>query len=151
MSHVIFLTRGHYDHIHRFIDDLRTRTFEYPVFDKQDGEMKRILLKSRLSPIQLWDYVFPHEYKDPVLNTIFLGSDAKGVVANAHLQKYLWPMRKALKLDKIPDYKKDLRLPIENPQHSEMIGIGYKEDRWMTEKGESVLFEDRTPLSTEEF
>lgn len=148
--HVVFATRGHIDWVRPFIEDLSTRYFPYKKYDPNTKQLVPVMLKARLCPIQLWDYSFPEENLDAVLNTLFQGSDGKGVRTHLNLQKYLGPIRKVMKLKKIPDtYDKSQHLVMVDPQHIEVIGIGIKEDNWLTEDGRTVSKKDKTEFSEE--
>lgn len=128
--HLLFLTRGHTDWIDYFIKELSTRYFLTNVWNPQTRKIEQKHFKARLQPIQLWDLVFPEEYKDPVLNSVFGGFDGKGVSSNQHLQKYLTPLRWTLGYQPIPDYDKSKSLIMQPPMHTEVIGIGLKEDKY---------------------
>ena len=81
----------------------------------------------RVCPVQLWDLSFPKESKDVMLNTLFKG---KGQPMNSKYQKFISLLRMSMGLKKIPNYKTDKRLSVQSAiQHTEIIGIGIKEDR----------------------
>lgn len=150
MSHIVFITRGHWDWVRMSMEELATRYFLHPKYNKRRKKMEKELLKSRLCPIQLWDLSYPKEYTDSVLNTLFRETGKKGMVKSSHLSKIIWPVRKIMKLKKIPEYKTDRRMAMNPMDHIEIIGVGYREDKWVTEDGRIVEEKDRTPFSTEE-
>lgn len=124
--HFVFATRGHHDYVRTFIEELATR---YLQFDYK-GENR--ILKMRLCPIQLWDSSFPKQHLDAVLNTCLSGAQGKPFLSSA--QKYIWALRKAMHLKKIPEYSKENLLAMQSPQHTEVIGIGIKEDEIIKDK-----------------
>jgi len=151
MAHIVFMTRGHWNSVTPFIDRLRNLIFPVDVYnDKKDGVIP-MLREARLCPIQLWDYTYPKSHQDAVLNTILQGSDGKGIVRNAYLQKYLSPVRALLKLKKIPDYEKDKTLMMIPPQDTEVIALGIRDDKWRLPDGELVDEKDKPELSVEEW
>ena len=147
--HLVFASRMHWDHGRRFIDELANIYFPFKKYNPETKKLQDMHLKARLCPIQLWDYSFPKSHLDPVLNTILGGTSGEGIVAHAHLQKYLWPLKKIMKLQKVPEYNKELQLIMSKPEHSEIIALGVKEDYWITETGEHVAEKDKTDLSWE--
>ena len=143
--HLGILTRGDIRSMNTFIDELSSRYL--PIAYK--GEKKRSV-RLRVSPIQLWDICFPKESWDAVATTI-LGKDrdvAGKPMIKGH-QKYLWALRKAMRLKKIPDWKTDNWLTMQDPANIEIMGIGVKDDYWITEDGRHVAEKDKTPLSYE--
>lgn len=147
MAHAAFLIRGHKDWQEKFINELASR---YVPFMKYDNNLKQLIpmiMQLRVCPIQLFDVCFPESQKDPVLNTIFSGT--KGEPANKALKKYLWGLRKSINFKPIPDYEKNSKLAMSPVEHCEILGIGYKDDKWITEDGRYVDKKDKTPLSWE--
>ena len=145
--HFSFMTRGHIDHVETFIKNLSTRYLKIPLYNKEKNKMENQSIKARLCPIQLWDYVFPEEHLGAVLTTCLSNSEGKPMMKSHN--KYIWALRKAMNFKAIPEYKKDQWLNMEYPQNIEIIGIGIKEDFWITEKGKHVDKKNKTPLSYE--
>ena len=143
----MFAMRGHLHWGERFIKELGSRYLPFKIYNPEKKEMEDRIFEMRVSPIQLYDCVFPEEHFDAVANTIFSGG--KGDTINPKLNKYFWMLRKALGLKKMPEYKKDTRLSMSLPVACEMIAIGVKEDYWVNEKNEHVSKENKTPLSWE--
>ena len=86
---------------------------------KFDQEMKGIL-----EPVMLYRFIVPKEAMPLVVNTL---GDGKADKPNG-LNLQAWALRKALNLDKIPDYPKtDVKMPI-SKDYMQIVPIGIKED-----------------------
>lgn len=151
MAHFIFMTRGHWNSVKPALDRLRNMMFPIKRFTPDRTALESKYIEARLCPIQLWDYTYPKDQQDSVLNTILQGSEGKGVLSNVHLQKYMAPIRWALKLNPIPDYKKDLVLNMPAIQDTEVIALGVKDDKWRLPNGDLVEEKDKPDLSVEEW
>ena len=76
----------------------------------------------RIMPFGVYEYVFPKEYKDIVLNTFGACED------RYNLGKVkLFMLRKALKLDKIPEYKSKEKFTWLQ-ENVNIIPLGIRED-----------------------
>lgn len=142
--HTIFAIRGIKEDVERFINELSTRYLPFKMYNFDKKKLEPKLLQLRVQPVQLYDVAFPSEYKDAVLNTIYGGTDGKG-----RWGKYVAILRRIFRLDPMPEYKKESKLPMEPPQNCEIVGIGVKEDYWIREDGEHVSEKDKTPNSFE--
>lgn len=129
MAHTVFLTRGEYTFHENFIKELSTTYVPMNIYNKETKALQRKLLKLRLCPIMLWDLSYPKEHRDVIHNTIFSGTLGEGI--HKRHRKFLWPLKKAMKLDDIKEYDKSKRLMMNNPEHVEVIGIGVKDDYWI--------------------
>jgi len=128
--HYTFIATGIKQDLELWEKFMQTFWFKLPYKDK-DGKDQKILFQSQLRPIQLYDFVFPRDKLDVVLNSFNVWQDyvlAKAKEPKPAFQKSLWFLRKALKLKEIPPHDKTkgaLALP---PLNLRYIGIGIRED-----------------------
>jgi len=120
--HLYLITRGIKHDVDRFINDLRGKYLPF----KFRGENTMVQVAVR--PIQLWEIVFPKEYKDLMLRSIL--ENNQGKTQHKKHQKYITILRKILGIKKIPKYDGESieRLPL-YLNNVEKIGIGIKEDK----------------------
>lgn len=145
--HFMFAMRGHSHWGERFINELKSRYLSMPWYNPETKQMQTIHTEMRLCPIQLYDCIFPEEHRDTVLNTCLVGTQGNPI--SPKLNKYFWGLRKLLGYEKIPEYKKDLVLPMSPPKSCEIIGIGIKDDYWIEPDGKHVARKDKSPLAWE--
>ena len=126
--HFYYITRGikqDVDHTNMF---LQGKMFNFPYLDEA-GNPEVMQIQGSLRPIQLWEYVFPREYKDVMLRTFNLGKQEH---ATQWIDKYGFIMRKMLKAKPFPK-KEDIPagattyLPNER-KNVQIYGIGFRED-----------------------
>lgn len=120
---VFFLATGVYHELDFFEQQLRFEKFLMPYYDPRDKKNKKDIVHGMLSPIKLYRYVFPKEYKDEVI--AMLGLD------DTHYQKQkkqAFVLRKALGLKKIPKAKEGTRKRALKNCHVNLLPIGFKED-----------------------
>ena len=124
--HIFFASRGQIDRVNEFMNELSTT--KLPFIDRQGNQA---YVQVIVQPMQFWSVVFPDEYQDAMLTTLF--KDGKGgKPINEKHEKFLWPIRKALGVDKIPEYKTDkIIVMVHTPADIEMIGLGIKRDYWV--------------------
>jgi hypothetical protein len=83
-------------------------------------------------PIQLWEFVFPKEHKDLVVNSLNLHSKSSPFTAGGYnINPKLWALRKLLgaKPFEEPINKEEkMMLPYERFKNINVLGIGYVED-----------------------
>ncbi len=135
------MMRGHKEWSERFINELSTRYVPFKHRMKGEKELQTSLYQLRVCPIQLYQISFPEEHRDAVLTTVFNGSNGEPGCPDtkkSYLGLAVKALRKMLKLDPIPDYKKDSWLPMDFPQHIEIIGLGLKEDAWVDSDGKET-------------
>ncbi len=144
--HLLTLMRGEIHHVKKFIDELSTRYLPFDFYNSKTKQKEKRLLQLRVCPIQLFDISFPEEHKDAVLTTCLVNNEGS---INKYMDKFFWAMRKGMKLEPIPEYKKDSWLAMSPPQNIELIGIGVKKDKWITEEGKIVEEKDKTENSYE--
>ena len=126
MAHVYLMTRGIKHQVDNFITELSMTKLPY----RTNNPLKpneTMLLQTSVRPIQLWEIVYPKEHRDAMLNTLCNGGT--GSTQHSKHQKFIWALRKALGVDKVPeDYKRDQIIPLVFDQHIEKIVIGVKDD-----------------------
>ena len=145
--HTIFGIRGIKHEVDRFINELATRYVAMNIYNFETKKLERKMVQLRLSPMQFYDLSFPKEHYDAVMNTIYGTGKGKGI--DGRLDWIVKLIRKVIGLKPMPEWKKDYRLAMEDPQHTEIIGLGVREDYWITEEGKHVNEKDKTPLSYE--
>ena len=133
--HLIFAASGIKHDMEQFEKFMQTATFPMTYTDK-DGKEVKAYIQSQLRPMVLYDFVFPKENLDVVLNTLdpkraVSMTDGKGTKI---LSKTISMIRRALKLKSIPKsdkkkgefplYKKNIRI----------VGIGVRDDVDFTNK-----------------
>lgn len=133
---LFIITRG----VKRFVDDwirlLQGKFLPYTGMDsgaeKGKGKVKKLTLQVGVRPVQLWEIAFPEEHKDIMLKTI-LGENNS--LVGKKYSKWLGWLRKLMKIKPIPEYKKDLQLPLPSDNVG-VTGIGVKYDEyWKDEDG----------------
>jgi hypothetical protein len=148
MAHTMFLTRGIYEEVEKFIKELHTRYVPYKQYNAQTKEMVNMNIQLRLSPVQLWDLSYPKDQRDIIHATIF-DNDHGGQPNNKRENKFVWLCRKLFRLLPIPSYKRDFRLLMRPPQHINLIGLGIKDDKWIEPDGRQVHESEKSKFATE--
>lgn len=130
------MTRGKKNEIDEFVKWMETRHFPLPI-KKGDGTTENIFMEAQLRPVQLWEFVFPKENLDVVLNTLKLPhgdspyGKGDGTKVDYNINPKLWALRKLLKAQKIPVPDKSkgiLFMPYERIKNMNILGIGIRED-----------------------
>lgn len=92
-------------------------------------------LQVAVRELKFYEIGFPEEHLDIMLNTIFQGGEVTNKAKYPKYQKYLWGLRKALGIKKLPEvYDKSVKLPCFN-QDLDHIGIGMKKDYYVLKDG----------------
>ncbi len=148
MAEIFLLTRGHHDHVDKFIRSMRSQffpmKFKKKLKDKSNGqevEVETVInTEAQLRPYQLWGYVIPEEYVGPVCNNLGIptdetwldqkeGSGGTSFRSGFGVKGFLEAARVLLKAKKL---KKDLKKGYwSNPiyrDHVNVLGIGWKPD-----------------------
>lgn len=165
MAEVFFLTRGHMDHVERFIRSMRSLVFPFSAdkklkddFGKEWNTKVNGVIDGQLRPYQLWSYVCPENFVEPLCNSLGIPTEEtwfnteisdetgtskggnsfiSGFGAKAHLEA----LRLLLRADKLPvPDKKDPKgySVLTQPiykNHVNVLGIGWRPDK----KGETAL------------
>jgi len=113
---IYFLTRGHYDQVNRFINDLLAQKYDREY--KGKGKFK---IGWHVRPIQLWEIAVPREEMDKVLGTL------EGSAHDNIPSSLMWAFRKALKLKPVNRVISPTFLA--NKGAVQVVVIGYREDR----------------------
>ena len=127
--HLYAITRGIKHEVDKFITELQGKYLRIKYRANKKDKFQEAHLQLSVRPIQLWEFGFPEEHKDIVLATI-LGEDEKFLgdpKKDKWIKKMCWGLRKMLKVDPIPKFKKDNAMPICR-QHMTVVGIGVKKD-----------------------
>jgi hypothetical protein len=131
--HVIFGVTGIQQNVEIFEKYFQSIPFNMNGVTK-DGRNVPIVMQGQLRPIRLYDFSFPKEYRDAVLNTLYLYPKKDLSFTNASLSTLPFTaLRKFLKLEPIPKTDSDVSLLGKNLFLRDMhtIGIGIREDRNM--------------------
>ena len=113
-----------------------------PIYNTQTKMMEDKLVKIRLCPVQLWDISYPIHHRDALHTTLF-GAE-KGRPIHKMYNKFIWAVRKVFGLEPLPEYKTDSWLPMDFPQHIEVIGLGVKDDYWIEPDGKHSSTEKKS-------
>jgi len=124
--HLYIITRGIKHEVDKFITQLQGKYLPFEVKKGAAGLKKgKYMIQTSVRPIQLWEIAYPKEHNDLMCASL-LNKD-KGKPLQKWQEKFVWGIRKALKLKKIPKYKTDEIFPISR-DHMEIVGLGVKED-----------------------
>ena len=125
-----FITRGKSDEVYEFAKWLSTRHLPLKLH-KADGTEEVQLMECQLRPLQLWQFVFPKENLDIVLNTLNLPRDDKQSFQGYNINPKLFALRKLLGAKPIPqpvDKLSKMFMPYDRFKHVGIIGVGLRED-----------------------
>lgn len=126
--HLIIATRGNKESVDLLIKELSSKYLSLPFRDKKTGEIVNVQNPVHVRPMQVWDIVFPKEYKDIILTTLFKKDKNIGVDNPMAKRLYKWVL-KFLPFQKVPeDWDTSKFLTVEN-QDIEIVGLGMKEDK----------------------
>lgn len=140
-----FITRGKTNEVDEFVDWLKTRHLPMKIRNPANNTETTGFLECQLRPIQLWEFVFPKENLDIVLNSLKLPSGNMSHVVNGkptfNIDAKLWALRKLLQAQPIvkPAPKIDaatgkeippdvLFLPYDRIKDLNIVGVGIRED-----------------------
>lgn len=132
--HLVFGATGIKQDVELFEKFMETRSFLLPYIDHKDKDKeKTILLQSQLRPINFYDFIFPKGELDHVLNALNIGPNPDIKSRNVTLPNaYVFALRKALKLKKIPAPDKSKGAMPLVLQNVRIVGIGIREDSDIT-------------------
>lgn len=148
MAEIFLLTRGHSDHVDKFITCMKSQffpmKFKKKYKDEQGNEKEieeTIAVEAQLRPYQLWGYVVPEEFVQPVCNNLGIpteetwfnhkpGEGGSSFMSGFGVKGILEAMRIGLNAEKLP--KPDLTKGYwHNPiyrEHVNVLGIGWRPD-----------------------
>lgn len=129
--HVYCVTRGIKNAVDNFFTLLQGVFLPWPFRPPGAKEIiPTTKVQVQVRPIQLWEIVYPAEFHDVMCTTLF--SDGGGKPNHSWQDKFVFMIRKMLKLEPVGDYKKDLWLPCRGAQKDfECVAIGMKPDKWV--------------------
>ena len=118
--HLYYITRGIKEQVDKWIESLESQFLPYS--KNKEGEM--IAAQFAVRPIQLWEFVFPKQHRDLILNTCGYPpvKDWKS--------KYMSVLRMMLKAKKVPD-DIDMSKVGKLPLRGVCVGtelVGYRDD-----------------------
>jgi hypothetical protein len=126
--HAIFILYGKRSEVDLLIRDMEAQKHVLQLYKKEKEEVKEkqqiwIQGQVRLLPFGIYEYIFPREDVDLVLNTLNFDGD---------YDKYINPLKKfiirnIIKCEKIPEYNKDKKL-LWIKDNVAVIPIGIKKD-----------------------
>lgn len=150
MAEIFLLTRGHIDHIEKWMRSMRDQWFPLKVKNKVTTEQGRKMemestevIDGQLRPYQLWGYVVPDEYVQPICNNLGIPTDetwfntgpkeegtGNSFVSGMGIKLQLEAMRLALGIDKLPkvDLTKGVWAKPIYRNHINVLGIGWRPD-----------------------
>lgn len=136
MAHFTFAAYGIKRDMDELIKWLETRIFSMEVTDKE-GNKTTVGIQGQLRPILLFDYIFPEENLDLVLNTFTAERLSHEQYKKVKALRAI--TSKALGLKKIPPYKKDkaFPLPVEAFKNISIypLGVRYDDKRFFEKDG----------------
>ena len=139
--HLFAAIRGNINAVNQFITELQGKYLPFKWRDSPDKPFQDMSVQLNIQPIQLYSFVFPESSKDLVLSTI-LGQSVPNKISgstiikedkgagkpnNPRYKKFVWMLRKLLKLEPIPKYDETKIMPI-TKNSMEIVGIGIKKD-----------------------
>ena len=148
MGEIFLLTRGHMDHVEKFIRSLRSQFFPMKFKKKvkdvygQEYEIEATeLIEGQVRPYQLYGFVCPDEFVQPMCNNLGIptnetwldkepGTQTGSFMSGFGIKGILEGLRLALGAEKLP--KLDLSKPTWNipiyRNHVNVLGIGWHPD-----------------------
>ena len=120
MAGLVFWPRGNIHCVKRFLNELSAKYLRYTYLDAKDGKFIEgtskdydVSVAVRLLPLGAIEVVWPEKYTDIMLTTI-MGKkpESPDKVFHGWTKKYIYPLRKIMKLKKIPDYDDKAFFPI---------------------------------------
>ncbi len=150
MAEIFFVTRGHHDHVDKFVRAMRSLTFPMNFKKKVTDEAGQVMeidsvqnIEGQLRPYQFWGYVCPEKYVQPLCNNLGIpstqtwfdgkqpdGSSNNSFISGFGVQGYLTALRlafKAKKFEPVDSTKPTYAIPIYR-RHINILGVGWRED-----------------------
>ena len=106
--HIVFIPYGIEHRVEYLKQELIHSNFQLPMENKETGQKKAMWIKGHLrhGPFGVWEYVIPREHADAVMTTLRFKQDNPYKLGKVRLNM----LRKALKCEKIPEFKEDQRM-----------------------------------------
>ena len=148
MAEIFFVTRGHADHVDKFIRSMRSLSFPMNFKKKVKDEIGQEMeidsvqnVEGQLRPYQFWGYVCPEPFVQPLCNALGIptqenwfdteaGKGGNSFQSGFGVQGFLTAMRLGLKAKKLPpvDFSKGVyQIPIYQ-KHINVLGVGWRPD-----------------------
>lgn len=150
MAEIFFITRGHHDHIDKFVRSMRNLYFPFVSKEKTTGGMDVNVTRQidgQLRPYQLWGYVCPEQFMQPLCNSLGIPTEetwldtkinektntSKGgnsFISGFGVKGILTALRLALGAEKLPkvDMEKGILTQPIYRDHINVLGIGFRKD-----------------------
>lgn len=149
MAEIFFVTRGHKDHVDKFVRNMRSQyfpmKFKKKVKDENGKEMDVEVVETidgQLRPYQLWGFVCPEEFVQPICNNLGIPTEEKwfdqkpekggtSFMSGFGAKGFLEAMRLGLGAKKLPplDMSKGIwHNPIYR-KHMNVLGVGWRSDK----------------------
>lgn len=125
--HISFIPYGDRKEVEMLLRDMEAQKHKLWMTKGRKNKFMWIQGQIRVLPLGIYEYVFPKENLETVLNTLeteIIPYKIKGI--------YLSMLRKMMKLKKIPKYKKEEKY-LWLKQHVSIIPIGIREDKDMVD------------------
>lgn len=133
--HLYILTRGIKKEVDDLITQLQGKYLPFKYRKEGEKELKDLVLQIGVRPIQLWEIVYPEEYTEFMCKSLFKNANRKAKPQHKWQEKFTYMMRKALKLDPIPDFEPGEGMPLGGISDVEVVGIGVKKDYYVDLSG----------------
>ena len=132
--HLYVLARAQVNRLNEWEGDLNKKFVNY-TYGHQHPETGKPditgLYQLNVRPIRLYEIAFPEEMKDLVIPMI-----SPNKMYDERLDKFVWPIRKMLGLEKVPEFKPQIKEELKTPgewlnrKWVDCMGIGIKKDRF---------------------
>ncbi len=125
--HVLFIPYGHRGRVEILLREMEAQKHKLTIIKGKKVQSIWIDGQIRLLPFGIYEYIFPKEDLDLVLNTL-----NSGINYRDRMPFTATVMRKVLKCKKIPEFETKAKY-LWNRKHTATILIGIREDEDMTE------------------
>ena len=139
MTNLFFVAYG----INRQIEEMKNQlsSLKFPLKWKDPPTGKEVsgFIEGNLQPVQLFKFSFPEDQLDTVLRTLKFNN-----ISSHHdnLNKYFWLLRKALRLEELPEYNKEgsyYPLVKDSFPNVNLTAIGYSKDLRSSDENNNEL------------
>ena len=129
MTSSFFITRGKDDEVEHLKKWLSTLVLPLKI-TRGDGTIFENPIECQIRPIQLWEFVYPKESHELVVNSLGLHQEGNMFISGYNINPKLWALRKLLGCEefKKPTVNLKLAFPYERFKNVNIIGIGHRAD-----------------------
>lgn len=127
--HIVFIAYGKRNEVEWMLRDMEAQKHPWPMWKGKKKQSIWIQGQVRVLPLGIYEYVFPREDKDKVLNTLIKSGNYDKILGKL---KLLF-IKKIYKLKEIPEFKKDFKY-LWITENVGIIPIGIHEDVDLTNK-----------------